>query len=123
MAPALQEREQQKSQLHVVSDRAVGTRMHAVLLCSHRRRMGWRKEREGSTAPVHRGLEEGEGKGMQLWCAEYRLSGTRGQCTGMQELMQGLQLPDAPPGTSSLAIFRVKTDLELSLSCALSTCV
>lgn len=62
MAPSLQEREQQKSQLHVVSDRAVGTRMHAVLLCSHRRRMGWRKEREGSITPVHGVLRRERGR-------------------------------------------------------------
>lgn len=62
MAPSLQEREQQKSQLHVVSDRAVGTRMHVVLLCSHRRRMRWRKEREESITPVHGALRRERGR-------------------------------------------------------------
>lgn len=38
-------------------------------------------------------LEEGEGKGMQLWCAECRLSGTGDQCTGMRESDAG------PPAT------------------------
>lgn len=70
-----------------------------------------------------RGLEEGEGKGMQLWCAECHLSGTRGQCTGMWES------DPWPPATrcSPMDLFShhpQSEDLpELSLSYALSTCM
>lgn len=81
MAPSLQERKQywlKKSQLCIVRDKrhwnynsgALPSNLHAVFLCSIRRRMekGGRGKPCTSNAWV---LEEGEGTDMRLWGVEH----------------------------------------------------